>query len=263
MSMTPEEAIEALRPWIVKQERPAWIPRTSPHDNDAAASKFCGRPLLLNEEAWPTCKCCNLPLELFLQLDLTTLPDELGGRFGSDILQLFYCASPTNCEPGWEAFSNQCSLCRIISREDSQPAVEYHNRFPPKSIDGWDRIIDYPDPEEHDRLGIIIDYHWHDVPYQPTELKCPELGLHFVGMNYVEMLHETVTSAAGDKLSGWPNWIQSREYPSCPECGSEMVLIMQLDSEDQIPYMFGDAGTGHITQCPQHKQVVAFGWACC
>ncbi len=136
MSFTPEEAIEALRPWIVKHERPAWIPRTSPHDNDAAASKFCGQPLLLHHEAWPTCKCCNKPLELFLQLDLASLPDELGGRFGADILQLFYCASPTNCEPGWEAFSNQCSLCRIISREDSQPAVENHNRFPPISIDG-------------------------------------------------------------------------------------------------------------------------------
>jgi hypothetical protein len=26
--------------------------------------------------------------------------------------------------------------------------------------------------------------------------------------------------------------------------------------------MFGDMGIGHITQCPEHLDVVAFGWAC-
>jgi hypothetical protein len=26
--------------------------------------------------------------------------------------------------------------------------------------------------------------------------------------------------------------------------------------------MFGDSGIGHITQCPEHKEVLAFGWAC-
>ena len=38
--------------------------------------------------------------------------------------------------------------------------------------------------------------------------------------------------------------------------------IFQLDSEDHVPFMFGDVGTGHITQCPEHLEVVAFGWAC-
>jgi hypothetical protein len=41
-----------------------------------------------------------------------------------------------------------------------------------------------------------------------------------------------------------------------------MRHVFQLDSEDHLPFLFGDAGTGHLTQCPQHHEVVAFGWAC-
>jgi hypothetical protein len=41
-----------------------------------------------------------------------------------------------------------------------------------------------------------------------------------------------------------------------------MGHVFQVDSEDHVPFMFGDAGCGHVTQCPDHKEVVAFGWAC-
>ena len=52
---------------------------------------------------------------------------------------------------------------------------------------------------------------------------------------------------SGEKLGGWPMWVQSVEYPSCPECGAEMTLLFQIDSERNLPYMFGDVGCGHIT----------------
>ena len=68
----------------------------------------------------------------------------------------------------------------------------------------------------------------------------------------------------GDKLGGFPMWVQSVEYPDCPEveCEKEMRMVFQLDSEDNINYMFGDVGCGHITQCPVHKYIFAFRWAC-
>ncbi|BAY43233.1 hypothetical protein SAMD00079811_08120 [Scytonema sp. HK-05] len=34
------------------------------------------------------------------------------------------------------------------------------------------------------------------------------------------------------------------------------------DSQNNLPFMFGDVGCGHITQCKTHKTQVAFGWAC-
>ena len=36
----------------------------------------------------------------------------------------------------------------------------------------------------------------------------------------------------------------------------------QLDSEDNVPHMFGDAGIGHILQCPDHPEQLSWGWAC-
>jgi hypothetical protein len=38
--------------------------------------------------------------------------------------------------------------------------------------------------------------------------------------------------------------------------------VLQLESDDHVPFEFGDSGTGHITQCPNHRNLVAFGWAC-
>lgn len=41
-----------------------------------------------------------------------------------------------------------------------------------------------------------------------------------------------------------------------------MQLVFQLDSEKGLPFMFGDVGIGHVTQCAEHKDVLAFAWAC-
>jgi uncharacterized protein YwqG len=42
-----------------------------------------------------------------------------------------------------------------------------------------------------------------------------------------------------------------------------MALVFQLDSEDNLDFMFGDSGVAHVTQCPQHPDIVALAWACC
>lgn len=39
-------------------------------------------------------------------------------------------------------------------------------------------------------------------------------------------------------------------------------LLFQVDSDVHIPFMFGDAGIGHITQNPDDANEVAFAWAC-
>jgi hypothetical protein len=56
--------------------------------------------------------------------------------------------------------------------------------------------------------------------------------------------------------------VQRVEYPNWPTCDARMGLVLQIDSEDNVPHMFGDVGCGHITQCPNHPEVLAFGWAC-
>jgi hypothetical protein len=66
----------------------------------------------------------------------------------------------------------------------------------------------------------------------------------------------------GDKLAGWPAWVQGVEYPRCPLCEETMGLVFQIESEGHVPFRFGDSGTGHITRCRTHPNLVAFSWAC-
>lgn len=111
-------------------------------------------------------------------------------------------------------------------------------------------------------LGLHYTY---DFSAGTVRVDCPAVGLSAelalaAGGN--ELAETIAVAATGDKLAGWPTWVQNPEYPSCPRCESQMVYVFQLDSEDNLPYMFVDVGRGHITQCPRHLDVVAFGWAC-
>src|SRR5262249_35323429 len=80
-----------LRPWLESHRRHAWLPLCEDGDGPAVASKFAGTPWLAPGERWPHCGSCGRPMDLFLQLDLSGLPRELGGRFGGGLLQFFYC----------------------------------------------------------------------------------------------------------------------------------------------------------------------------
>ena len=109
--------------------------------------------------------------------------------------------------------------------------------FPPRRITGWTETEDYPNYEELDDLGAPLD-----------EDELDGLADEF--------------PREGEKLLGWPYWVQGVEYPECRVCGTQMTMLFQMDSSRTLPFMFPDAGAGHITQCPIHPDELAFGWAC-
>jgi uncharacterized protein YwqG len=198
-------------------------------------------------------------MPLLFQLNLDELPAALQGRFGIGLLQLYYCLE---CDGGWQPFSD-ANLARIVhpnrtSQNDLPHALV--NTFPAKQIVGWEEFMDYPNPQEHGVLGLHYTYDWETSPTR-THIAYPELGLEFKNIEDDNIAEAISEAATGDKLGGWPAWVQDIEYPACPHCQRQMTLLFQLDSNDNLPYMFGDLGTGHITQCPEHKDVVAFGWA--
>lgn len=223
--------------------RAAFLPKVSEGDGALKASKFSGKPWLNKNEHWPVCQHCGKPMQLFLQLNLNSLPESIQGEFGTGLLQLFYCTSTdTDCEAECEAWLPfaKSMLVRVVQPDMEALDIEIpdiDNYFPPKQIVRWEEIQDYPNPEECTELGIdLTDNEWDNI-----------------GSEYAH---------SGDKLSGWPCWVQGIEYPNCPVCNQRMRLVFQLDSENNLPFMFGDVGCGHITQCKTHKTQVAFGWAC-
>lgn len=198
-------------------------------------------------------------MQFFLQFPLSSLPTGIAHR-GEGTLQLFYCSQDDGSCETWRPFSGS-HIARLLS---GAAAVATHpsdlTPHPARVIERWNEFIDYPHPEEHEALGLVYDY---DFSKKRVSVSSKELGIALRDLDIDLDVAETIASAeAGDKLGGWPLWIQSVEYPACPQCERRMELVFQLDSEDNVPHMFGDAGCGHITQCPDHPQVLAFGWAC-
>jgi hypothetical protein len=187
---------------------------------------------------------------------------------GSGVLQVFYC---TRCDAeieGWAPFS-QAHVVRVVPPDDLVlPPTDPRTRtLPPAAITGWEAFEDLPHPTEHAELGLDLDY---DFQKKTIAVRCPSIGLTIDGLDLEaqdedghELAEAISAAAAGDKLGGWPYWIQGLEYPSCSRCAARMALVFQLDSNDNLDFMFGDAGVAHVTQCPQHPDVVALAWACC
>lgn len=229
---------------ILPHKRRTWKPIVQDSDGSILDSKFSGVPYLRETEDYPLCRNCEKPLQLFIQLNLDELPQTLQNKFGNGLLQMFYCTGGEPlCEVDCQAFFPfaKSVLIRVIQPENNTPDLKKLPSeifFPPKLITGWEEFDDYPNSDEGESLGINLeDAEW-------------------------ELLYEADFPVAGDKLAGYPFWVQGVEYPLCPLCGETMQLLFQLDSEDNLPYTFGDVGCGHITQCKTHKEEVAFGWAC-
>lgn len=271
-----------LRPWLDKHSRTAWIPITSARRwrKSRASSHFMGTPFLLDGEAWPTCPNCDERMALFVQLDLSAVPQELSSKYGEGLLQLFYCTTLSNdpckvCDvvlSGWEPYS-PAQVVRVV-----HPPVEaFRQKYvvdrseygPARFITGWRECADLPSPSEFDALGLLIDY---DFDRDTAEVRCPEFDVMIRDWDNTIVEEDDVHDhglaealgrcIARDKLAGWPNWVQNVEYPSCRVCGERMNYMLQIESEDNLAWMLGDMGCGHIFQCPEHRDIVAFSWAC-
>jgi hypothetical protein len=255
-------------------------------------------------------------MPLFLQLNLDALPQPYKGRFGSGLLQLFYCAcesresvdapGPRASDHAFEAFHHDSKRVRVISSDPAAGAAASPRddglNAPAREIAGWRAHEEGPHVDDAALAGLTWEMavRWGDTYGYRTQtwgsgtgsLDAAKLAA-LVGLPVVRRLAPSCSTSRyrvaslgldtgwvdpaatqtdlfekafnprpGDKLGGWPRWIQFPERPSCALCGAAMDCLFQVDSEDNVPYMFGDMGCGHITQCPTHRDVVTFGWAC-
>lgn len=227
---------------LEKYKRTAFIPITEKVErNHSCDSKIGGLPYLRHEQDWPVCPNCKKNMQLFLQLNLKELPK----KKANGIAQLFYCTTQTPlCEVDMDAFFpfSKSVVARVVNGQSESAVVspKIDNLFEEKRITSWQIKNDYPHYEEFEQLGIEIDYSIYDLMEERKQ------GV----------------PLAGDKLFGWPYWVQAAEYPYDRKSGEQMQLLFQLDSEVNLPHMFGDAGIGHLTQSPSDSSELGFGWAC-
>ena len=247
---SPIEVTDVTDPFAILPDsvlpyvRRAYLPQTE----DAPfgpGSGFGGAPHLAAGVDHPVCPSCGRPMPLLAQLAIDTLPADARPP-GEGLIQAFYCDGAPDDDPdspcdtdGWQPFSKASVVRLVPAATDGRPTGE--GKHPARHVVAWEVIErDLPHWEEAQALGI--DY----------------------GDDVAAAFDDTDTqmTTGCDKLGGWPAWVQGVEYPDCPRCGQQMHMVLQIDSEDHVPVMFGDMGTGHVTQCPSHPDVLAFGWAC-
>lgn len=259
--MDAKSILKALEPWRHAHKRTAWLPQVKSGPGRAAGSRFGGLPWLPSGENHPACENCDRPLRLLLQLDLQSIPEPARQRLGRGLLQVFYCEN-NDCEQecdGWSPFS-EAHRVQVVNATEGHMAAPAGHPFPAKEITGWKPVDDYPSAAELRELGLDFDY---DFDANTVRIRCPSIGLDSPPVGIHDLEAETVANALmGDKLLGWPHWIQGVEYPECPTCKARMEYVFQIDSENNLPLMWGDAGTAHVTRCPKHPEVLALGWAC-
>lgn len=243
-----EQAFQATMEKLAPFKRTAYIPTTAvkPH-SFSTHSKIGGYPYLRNEQDWPVCPNCKKNMQLFVQLNLAELPTQQE----DGLIQLFYCTnSGLLCEGEMQAYIpfSKSVVCRKIAIEGSSASTKpvLDELFEEKHITSWTAKDDYPSQEEYESLNIDLDI--YDDVFEDIYMLMEE--------------RETGLPLDGDKLFGWPHWIQSLEYPYDRVHKVRMELLFQLDSEVNLPFMFGDVGVGHLTQSPKNPNELGFGWAC-
>jgi hypothetical protein len=169
-------------------------------------------------------------MPLFVQLDLAMLRiPKLKG-----LLQFSYCnAADPLCEVECQSWkqNDKTMLLRIVVPGRKACAVEMPDFPAPlatKAIQPGPKKVDLPASCDADAIFGIKD--------------APDRTL------------------AGDKLGGWPAWVQDAEWPQCADCAERMVQVVQLESNGSVGHQWGDMGRAYIFLCEDHPSRVGFVW---
>lgn len=236
---TPEEIRKAVKRKMRKFTRTCWRPKPGkgydPNPTALGWDWFGGWPIMLPKEEWPQCSSCRSSLSFAVQFKLENLPEKHPLQ-GQGLFQFFFC----------QECIDDVVIRRLTEPEEQlvhgeEQAPEDVEKFRHKRIGGWyKKTLDLP-YNEPDNPGIV----------KAKESLEPEEESVLWTMNL-----------SGDKLGGYPCWIQHNEYPHCSDCSERMELLLQLDSNDHLYFTWGDNGAAWIFQCPEHPDRFAFVWQC-
>lgn len=252
----------------------AFRPTIKKEKGDITDSKFGGKPFLLKNERWPICGLCQEPMTLFVQLNIDKMPQEVKDSIGlyAGMVQLFYCTNNKDqcgsCGGDYKVNEKpDFQLVRLIDkeyiRENAKIVVPRNTKLFPEKIFFRLKDLGYENPYQEIEYSEIfklskVDKYTNKLPkalidFLKGELYIDEEELQYLISYFID---------DRDKIGGYPYWVQNTSYPKCKKCSKNLSIIIQLSSNDHIPYYFSDGGVGHIFICREHKEEIYFYWDC-
>jgi hypothetical protein len=197
--------------------------------SDPAAPKeftIGGKPLAGAGFTWPTCACCEGPMQFLAQLPVG--PASPAGIHRDQVILLFQCQNDPGLCDEWDPDSggNHAALVPMAGRG-------------PVPVPGGETLL-----ADEDRLRL--------VPYVSTA--ADDEG----DPAYLDAIDAPDSKVLG-KLGGEPVWMQDDETPTC-DCGATMQFVAQIEDRGGGGINFGDAGIGYAFACPACPTSAKFLW---
>ena len=224
--------------------RTGFLPNLEPGEGAPRGSRLGGRPFVPQGEAWPMCGGCGRQLELLVQLSWSELPEPAQKLLPPGLYQLFLCDSPCQVEEeGWNPFARS-TLARMLPLDTPgsvASGADGGSQLPPRRISSWAVRDELP---RYVELASRLDSERADEAAEAAR----ERGLE---------------AAPGEKLLGWPHWIQDAEHPRCRRCPTlNMNVIFQVDSNKGLPVSFADSGIGFWVRCDRCGEMTFLYQSC-
>jgi uncharacterized protein YwqG/predicted DNA-binding WGR domain protein len=225
-------ALRTLKKW----ERTAYLPVLESRPIDPASAlgdKFGGMPWISDAAPWP--ELDGEQMEFLFQLELAkrlrSFPKGL-------LLQCFYSwkGDYASYDP-WAP-----TACVRFVRPKGRPVVDPLAELYPENA-----IVDYTERIE--------------LPGYASRETREELAA-------IEHLLDPVLDVdprfdrRGDKLGGWPDFIQDEELVRCRICGEALLELVQIESGRALPLVWGDMGVAYVVACPKHLTEATLFWQC-
>lgn len=207
------------------------------------SNKFGGMPYGEAQDQWPVCAMCKDELTFIVQIEY---------QEENRLFCFFYC---------WQCFSwgGPDELGgEWIMRVYENPKEEKRVELVRKTKDEYQIT---PCTIETSTVNVlpaweVIDENISDYCCEIDEEDCPMFE-YFRAVVRNGCLNDNATL-----LHGYPRIIQNEIVNHCPICNSEMEFLMQIDSEAEAEFTWGDCGLVYFYRCKEHKSELIMELQC-